>query len=87
MRLVLRLWVGIWRFRGDGDDDGFAVIGTISLDGGPEGVLEEFGDDVFEMHGDEGKCRVGLAVDYPLGSHTVFQFADVGYKAAAAFDG
>lgn len=38
------------------------------------------------MHRHKGKCRVRLAVYYPLWSHAVVEFADVGYEAAAGVD-
>ena len=56
------------------------------LDGGAEGVLEQLGDDVLEVHGDEGEGGVWVAVDAPAGPHAVPELADVGDEAAAGVD-
>lgn len=81
---LLLLLVIEGRLGGNGDDDGLAGA---ALDGGAEGVLEELGDDVFEVHGHEGEGGVGLAVNVEHGTGAVAELADVGDEAGAGLDG
>lgn len=74
----------VWRC-GDCDFDGVALLAV--FDGGAEGVLEEFGEDVFQVRGHVGEARVGLAVDENGGADAVFQLADLRDEGFALADG
>ena len=69
---------------GDGDFDRFALLAV--FDRGSEGVLEEFGEDVFEVGGHVGEARVGLAVDDDGGPDAVLELADLRDEGFALAD-
>ena len=56
------------------------------LDGGAEGVLEEFGEDVGEVGGDVGEAGGGLAVDEDGRADAVFELADLRDEGFAVVD-
>lgn len=54
-----------------------------ALDGGAEGILEQLGDDVLEVHGHEGEGGVRLAVNDAPGSYAILVLANIGHESGA----
>lgn len=61
--------------RGDGDFDGFALLAA--FDGGAERVLQQLGDDVFEVYGDVCELVFWFAFDHDVWADAVFQLTDL----------
>lgn len=72
------------RSGGYGDFDGFLL--RPCFDGSAETVFQQFGEDVFQMHGNMCDGGFGVSNDIDGRSQSVLQLADVSHHVFAVFD-